>query len=278
MKSIVLIASASALALGLAACGEKPVARATLDCPTSEGGLSLKSKAADGKTCVYTGEEAEVTLQRVSTGGGPEAPLDRIENELLAGRVSVKDEDVAAAASDAAEASATAKGDAAQAEARAAKAEAKAAKAEAKAAKAGADGDENVSVHIGTGGVRVTEEDDGKTRVNMPGIHIEADEANDSARVQIGPIKINADGDQATVRIRNDHRMKGEALSTEKRGLRATFISKMDHASDGYRYVGFEAAGPKKGPITVGVLKAKSGDGENIHEDVVKLVRRNGGV
>lgn len=276
MKSTILIASASALALGLAACAEKPVARASLDCPTSEGGLTLTSKAADGKTCIYSGDASEVTLQLVSTPGGADATLDHLETELLKGRVALKSAD-AEAAGDAAEAADDAKSDAAKAEAGAARAEAKAAKAEAKAEKAGGKG-EDVSVHIGANGVQVTDENDGKTRVNMPGIHIEADDANDSARVQIGPIKINANSDEATIRIRNDHRLKGEALSTEKRGVRATFISKMDHASDGYRYVGFEAAGPKKGPITIGVLKAKSGDGEDIHEDVVKLVRRNGGV
>ncbi len=59
MKSTILIASASVLALGLAACGQKPVARATLDCPTAEGELTLKSKASDGKTCVYTAGESE---------------------------------------------------------------------------------------------------------------------------------------------------------------------------------------------------------------------------
>jgi hypothetical protein len=272
MKSIVLFAAASTLTLGLGACAQKPAPmRATLDCPPSQGSLERKSVSTDGKTCVYAAGDAEMTLQLVSTPGGAEATLDRLEVDLLAGRVSVKPEGAAAATGDAADAAADAKADAA-------KAEAKAAKAEARAAKAAATGDEDVSVSIDGNGVRVTDENDGKTRVNIPGIHIEADEENDSARVQIGPIKINANGDEATIRIRNDHRLKGEALSTEKRGIRATFISKMDHASDGYRYVGFEAAGPKKGPITIGVLKAKSGDGENLHDDVVKLVRRNGGV
>jgi hypothetical protein len=254
MKSIILIASASVLALGLAACGQKPVARATLDCPTSQGSLTLKTKAADGKTCFYTSGDSEMTLQLVATPGGAEATLDRLEETLLAGRK------VPAT---------TADGKAAP--------EAAAAEANADAATTKVDGDK-VDIQItDEDGVHVNDAD-GTAKIHLPGIHIEADDKNDTARVQVGPIKINANDDEATIRIRNDHRMKGEALSTEKRGIRATFISKVDKAPDGYRYVGYEAAGPKTGPITIGVLKAKSGDGENLHEDVQNLVRRNGGV
>jgi hypothetical protein len=289
MKSTILIASASVLALGLGACAQKPVARATLDCPTSQGDLTLKSKAADGKTCVYTAGESEMTLQMVA--GAAETTLDRLETELLAGRASAKSESTDESASDAAEASATAASDAAsadisaakagaRADIAAAKAEAKAAKAEARAAKAGADVDNKVTVHVGGDGDSVeVNEEDGTARVNLPGIHIEANDKDDSARVQIGPIKINANGDEATVRIRKDQRLKGEQFSAQKRGVRATFISKVKNAADGYRYVGYEAAGPKVGPLTIGVIKAKSGDGgEDLHDDVVKLVRRNGGV
>lgn len=258
MKSTILIATASVLAFGLAACGEKPVARATLDCPTTQGALTLKSKAADGKTCVYTSGDSEMTLQLVATPDGAEATLDRLEETLLAGRR------VPAT---------TADGKAAPAPAAAAAA----AEANTDAAKVDADG-AKVDIQItDEDGIHVNDAD-GTARINLPGIHIEADDKNDSARVQVGPIKINANDDEATIRIRNDHRLKGEALSTEKRGVRATFISKVKDAPDGYRYVGYEAAGPKKGPITIGVLKAKSGDGENLHDDVQDLVRRNGGV
>lgn len=280
MKSIVLIASASALALGLAACGQKPVARAALDCPTSQDDLTLKSKAADGKTCVYSAEGSEVTLQLVS--GDAETTLDRIETELLASRGSKTDD----AARDAEEDLAAAHGDALKAEGKAIKAEARAAKAEAKAAKAGvsvnADVDSGVNVDVhGDGSVDGIEIDDneGTARVNLPGIHIEADDKNDSARVRIGPIKIDANGDSATFRMRDEKRLRGEALSRERRGVRASFFSKVKDATDGYNFVGYEAAGPKVGPITVATIKAKSGDsGDDLRESLVKLVRRNGGV
>lgn len=42
----------------------------TLDCPDTQGGLTRKSMAADGKTCVYASESgAQVTLQLISLGG-----------------------------------------------------------------------------------------------------------------------------------------------------------------------------------------------------------------
>jgi hypothetical protein len=80
--------------------------------------------------------------------------------------------------------------------------------------------------------------------------------------------------------MRRDVRLRGEALSRDRRGLRATFIYTGKDLPDGYRFVGYEAGGPKAGPITVAVVKSKI-DGEDngdIYPDVKKLVRRNGGV
>ena len=126
----------------------------------------------------------------------------------------------------------------------------------------------------------VVTEDGGTTRVNLPGIHVVANENDETATVKVGPLTIDAGDDGATVRMRRDVRLRGEALNPEKRGLRAMFIYTGDDLPEGYRFVGYEAGGPKRGPITVAVVKSKSEgpDGSDLYPDLKKLVRRNGGV
>ena len=121
---------------------------------------------------------------------------------------------------------------------------------------------------------------DGTATVNLPGIHIVANERDETANIRVGPITVNAGDSGATIRIRRDVRLRGQALNPEKRGLRATFIYTGEDLPEGYRFVGYEAGGPKTGPITVAVVKSKlEGDaGSEIYPDVKRLVRRNGGV
>ena len=89
-----------------------------------------------------------------------------------------------------------------------------------------------------------------------------------------------ADVDAAVATIIEDVRLRGEALNPERRGIRATFIYTGIDLPSGYHFVGYEAGGPKTGPITVAVVKSKAGDAEDdeLYPDVKKLVRRNGGV
>ena len=74
--------------------------------------------------------------------------------------------------------------------------------------------------------------------------------------------------------------LNGEALSREKRGLRATCIYTGKDLPAGYRYVGYEAGGPKCGPLTIAKIRSKidTESGDRINHDVRELVRRNGGV
>ena len=62
--------------------------------------------------------------------------------------------------------------------------------------------------------------------------------------------------------------------------MRATFIYTGKDLPAGYRYVGFEAGGPKGGPLTVAKVRSKrdTESGDKIYHDVQELVRRNGGV
>lgn len=285
MKTLYLLA-ASALALTAAACGPKvPKARAALECPATQGDLTRTSTSPDGKACTYVSDGgAEVTLQLVAVQGGVDGTLSNIETHLLANRA--KPEEKAAGdakggdaknAKPAETAGAPAAATAAEQAAREADADTKGLNLDAKI-----DGKSVDSVHVEmkNGKVVATEGEGNTTRVDLPGIHIVANDDDDTAKVRVGPINIDAGGDAATIRIRRDVRLRGEALNPEKRGLRATFIYTGEDLPDGYRFVGYEAGGPKRGPITVAVVRSKTDEHDDggLHNDVKKLVRRNGGV
>jgi hypothetical protein len=246
------------LALGLAAChpsSQRAVTR--LDCPATAGELTRVSAAADGRSCVYRGAGgADVSLRLLAVQGDPHATLDRIEQEVRARMAS---------ATTVREAPPQAK----------AKAEEKlgldardpeAARAVAEAA---SDAAPPVKDRRETG-------DGDHAEVELPGVRIRAHD--DDADVQLGPMRIIATEGDAVIKISRDVRLRGEALSREKRGLRATFLM----VEDG-RAAGYEAAGPRTGPITVAVVQARGdeddGDviGHRLRSDVRRLVRRNGG-
>jgi hypothetical protein len=282
MKPLLLLA-ASALALGVSACGPHvPPARAALDCPVRAGDLSRTSASPDGKACTYvTSDGAEVTLQLVALQGGVDQTLTNIETNLLAERVTPE------------RAKEVAKSDKSGADA--ADKAAKEAEADAKGGiemhadangKVSVDGDftvngrktDSVNVDLRDGKTVVAESGDGTTHVNLPGIHITANDKDDTANVQVGPIHIDAGGDGATIRMRQDVRLRGEPLNPERRGFRAMFLYKGDDLPGGLKYVGYEAGGPKRGPITVAVVKSKEHADDDIYSDVKRLVRKNGGV
>lgn len=264
MKTALLLA-ASALALGLAGCTKPPV-RTALDCPKTEGELTRTAAAADGLSCQYvTTDGAEVTLRLVK--GDANTTLKAIETELLAGRAAPP-----ADAAKAADGKGTKAGDA----------EATPEGPKTSATAGDTDKKDGVRVEITRDGkTEVVTDGDQTARVNLPGIHISANDADDSANIQIGPLKVEAGDDTATIRMRRDVRLRGEALSREQRGVRAMFIYTGKDLPDGYRFVGYDAGGPKTGPLAVGIVRGKNTDDaseHSIYPDVKKLVRRNGGV
>lgn len=277
MKSLLLIASSTLALASLAACGPggRPAARAALDCPEVQGQLTRTAVAADGRSCTYrTRTGAEIGLQLVATNGDPRAALKSIETSLMAVAPPA-----AGAAEDAGAPTATT-AQAAETAARDAAAAAREAEQDAARAPDGAERSMSakVDVEVGEDGKTAAIDRHGEiTRVQLPGINITAGE--DDAKVKIGGLTVNADGDQATVHVVRDVRLKGEAFSRKKRGVRATFIHEGDLAG-GYRFVGYEAAGPKAGPITVATVRAKTeiDHGGEVYKDVKSLVRRNGGV
>lgn len=275
MRPLLLLA-ASALAMGASACAPRtPAVRTALDCPAHEGDLTRTSASPDGKACTYANRHGvEVTLQLVSTAGGVDQALSDIEGHLLAGRKPAGDKAAETDGKGGEKAEDRAEGKTGDQADAAAKAEGEA-RADAVKPSVRIESKDGKTV-IHTEG----EDADGNVRVNLPGIHIVANEKDERAEVSVGPIHINAGDDGATVRMKRDVRLRGEALSRERRGVRATFIYTGEDLPDGYRFVGYEAGGPKAGPITVAIVKSRNDgpSGNEIYPTVKRLVRRNGGV
>lgn len=274
MKPLLLLAAVSLIPLG--ACTQAKAPRATLDCPATQGDLRRTAQAADGKSCTYVAANGlEVDLRLVPVSGSAFATLDQLETQLTAQAEAAAE---ASAKTMAAAQTQAAPGSADEARRVASQAAQDAAGVEV-AAKETSDSEDGVDVHMEDGKV-VVAEGGSTTRVNLPGIHIVADEEDDSASVRIGPLHVDAQGEEAIIHIRREVRLKGEALSRHKRGVRATFISHGEGLPNGARVVGYEAGGPKTGPLTVAVIRANDEvhDGDDVYRDVKRLVRKNGGV
>lgn len=220
-----------------------------LDCPDRQGELTLEARGADGQACSYSSKEAAVTLRLVRLNGGDaEAALAPIETEL------------------------------------------KAIMPTPPAASKPVQG-KNGKHH---------------TSINLPGIKIDA--SDDGADIRIGHLTINSDGGAAEVKVNKNVNVRGDdghgavnisandehegdvtikaddhgaEIRAKKRGdvVRSTLILANDKAPKGYRLAGYEARGPKGGPLAVAVVKAKTRDTDDhdIFRDMKALVRHNVG-
>lgn len=234
--------------------GREPVrAIERLDCPERQGGLTRVSAAADGQSCTYTSSEGTVDLRLIRLNGGDaEAALAPIEAELK-GLMPTPP--------------------------------APPAPAESKDGKGGKN----------------------KTSIHLPGINIDAH--RDSADIRIGHLTINSDGGAAEVKVNKNVNIKsdgaqasvnvaasddhegdvtikandnGAEIRAQKGGgdaVRSTLILANDKAPKGYRLAGYEARGPKGGPLAVAVVKAKNRntDDHDLFKDMKALVRHNVG-
>jgi hypothetical protein len=274
-----LCIAVSALALGAAACGPRtnPALRTRLDCPARQGDLVRASVSADGKSCGYRSGDVEVALQLTPLTGDPQTTLSAIETSLLGPK--------AAAPAPAAEAGATASAaSAASAEIQAGDAAKAAQEAREDAGKAaGSDRDWDTghgrTVVIDKNGkhVEVNGEGGDQAHIDLPGIHIDANDNN--ARVDVAGVHVDASDGQATFRIYQEVRLAGHGLSRDRDGVHAVFLARRDDLPGGFRTVGYEAGGPKTGPLTVAVVRSRSDVDIHGHleHDLRRLVRLNGG-
>jgi len=265
MKPLLYLSACGLALMSVAACtpSAAPTARAALDCPATQGDLDRTSMAPDRKSCLYTTRNGDqVSLRLIPVSAGYQAALQPVEQELQGEVQTDQEAAVAKAAAPAADTKATA-----SASADAAKAAKQAADDAVGELKDADDGDRD-GPHPGR---------NEHARIDLPGIHIDADD-DGKADVNVGMIHVNAGENGAVVRMSRDVRLRGEPFSRDKRGFRATYILAQDNLKDGWKAVGYEAAGPKVGPITVAVVKSKTGEHHDIFGDVKRLVRRNGGV
>lgn len=222
-----------------------------LDCPDRQGSLSLVSKAGDGQSCAYASAEANVDLRLIKLNGGDaEAALAPIETEL-------------------------------------------------KGVMPLPPAPPKPPEHKGVG--------KNHTSINLPGVKIDA--SDNGADIRIGHLTINSDGGAAEVKVNknvnfrgddahgsvniqaeddhegdvtikaNDHGAEIRAKKGGNDSVRSTLILANDKAPKGYRLAGYEARGPKGGPLAVAVVKAKTRDTDDhdLFKDMKALVRHNVG-
>jgi len=128
-----------------------------------------------------------------------------------------------------------------------------------------------------------TSSHEGKAEIDFPGLHIKADDSG--AKIRVGGIKVDANDDGAEVRVGEATTVNANDNGAEIRnnhageGVRATYILASDKIpAGGYEVVGYEARGPKAGPIVVAVVKAREGQHQHdLFDDMKELVERNVG-
>lgn len=253
MKSlhlVVLTAAVATGALSLAGCARTadPTQRTALDCPPIQGELTRAGISADRRSCTYTsakGDEIALRLLPVSTT--PDAALQPVEQELQA--LVPATGPAQAAAKPAAEAATP-----------------KTATSKPAGANDAADSDDDDTADD-------THED--RANISFPGVRIDAQ--GDKADVRIGSLHVDASSGGAVIRETHDVRLRGQALAFTRRGYRAVYIVARSDLPDGLTSVGYEAGGPRKGPLTVAVIRMKS-HGDDVYKDVRHLVRRNAGI
>lgn len=259
-----------------------------LQCPDSVGSLTRKGSAqADGTVCTYTGPRgAEVSLHLVRL---EDEPVD----DVLAGFERLLIADMPHAAAEMQKAT----HEDARAQAEAARLDANGARAEADADAAKADAD---SAHVSGPGVNIDAQGD-RARVSLPGIHIDAD--GDKANVRIGGFTIRANDSgntntnansntntNADVNVNVHTTVEEEQSITVNDGraeirtrspgeaTRQTYLLTDDVASDaGWRLVGYEARGPRGGPIVVATVRARERHSDGVFDDAKALVAVNVG-
>jgi len=114
--------------------------------------------------------------------------------------------------------------------------------------------------------------DKGAVDINLPGIHIQAhDKGKDgAAKVSIGG------GGMGDVNIDARHGSARVEVDARGAGVRRVYILTTDHPGpNGYKVVGYEAAGPSGGPLVVASMMAK--DDDSLRDEMSALLKHNVG-
>ncbi len=255
MKTAILVVTATS-ALALAACAP-PYARhppwavhlrpiAKLDCPASQGALTRTSQSPDGKACAYAGDNgAQVQMTLVDTPNGPDAALASTEADL---KTLLPPPPASDAPKDVESESDT---------------------PPAPPPRPGDHKSDNVNIRLP--GIMIHAGDE-KANISIGGLHIDADDATNTVHMQSG----HGFGHRGQFTIDANH---GGAVIRATGGgpdVHATLILASDQTGpQGWHVVGYEALGPRSGPIVVATVKSKSDDHDTVFEDVKSLVRKS---
>ena len=206
-----------------------------LDCPLSQGQFERANVAADGKSCDYTrADGAVVRLKLVSLTGNADATLEPMEAQLKTMLPPP-------------------------------------------------------SPNPPSPPEPASDSDPSNVNIDLPGISIHAD--NKNANVQVAGVHVNANGQSNTVHVNGGgHGPMGDrgqfTVDADDNGavIRAqAFGPNVDESlilasktpgPQGWRTVGYEALGPKAGPLVVANFQSKADDHEALFEDVKVLTRR----
>jgi hypothetical protein len=242
MKTFALIALGAA-AVSVAACVPprphrdplKPLAR--LDCPQDHGNFHLSGAAADGRSCDYAGSDgSKVQVKLVSFSGDADSVLAPVEAQMK----TLLPAPPAVPASNPPPSSAS----------------------------PGKDKDRD-NVNIDLPGISI-HADDKNANVHVGGVHIDADGENNSAHITGG----HGGRGQFTVDA-NDNGAVVRARSFGGPNIEESWIwASKTPGPDGWRSVGYEALGPKSGPLVVASFQSKTDEHDNVFEDVKGLARR----
>ncbi|MBN9319696.1 MAG: hypothetical protein J0I28_08445 [Caulobacterales bacterium] len=131
-------------------------------------------------------------------------------------------------------------------------------------------------------------EGDDKSHIRLPGLSIDSD--GDRAQIHVGGIHIDGEHDRANISISqkrggefNIQADDGNATIRQtrdnERGVRRSVIFATETpTAAGFRVAGYEARGPKAGPLVVAVVRSKGkGDTDYVFKDMKSLVARNAG-
>lgn len=243
MKTLVLIA-AGVSALALTGCirpmaqhrALQPISR--LDCPTSQGQFDRVAVAPDGKSCDYSGPDGgQLHLKLVSFAGDADTVLDPVDAQmktLLPPEPATPPTPPGSSAPPA--------------------------------------GDGHNNVNIDLPGISI-HADDKNANVHVAGVHIDADGQNNSVKINGGGHGPGGQHGQFTVNA-NDN---GAVIRTEAFGpnVERSIIRVAKAASPaGWRTVGYEALGPKSGPLVIADFQTKADDHDELFSDVKALAWR----
>ena len=229
-KFTLLLGAAGAMAVGIAGCTPPHIHHhgdaalktiSTLTCPETQGDLTRKSQAPDGKSCVYASSAGnEVTLQLVSLNGhDANAALDPIQTQLkaeLPANVGTKDSDGS---------------------------------------------------------------DHGRVDIDLPGIHIHANDTDKNDSKGAAKIDIGGGGDgSGGVHVQANDGGAQVSVNESGSGTRLAFVLTSDTAGPhGYKVVGYDARGPHDGPLAVVIVKSKADDADDLRDDAKELLKLNVG-